>query len=186
MATMTRRTALAAALLTAGAALAGCQSTKATSTTDMSPNDLSFVTDAFNIIEFDRQECTLAQTQAKNPEVRALAAQLLQQANEFDTRLRPLAASAGVKPPTVLRTDLRVRSARLRLQQGPDFDRSFVEDQIVSHQDTLNLQEMMAGTPASNPALQALSQQGNDILRANLARLHELQATMMAAAPRRR
>jgi len=179
MATFTRRAALTAAALATGAALAGCQTARPTSSSgDMNPDDLDFVTNAFNIIEFDRQECTIAQTQARTPEIRALAAQLLQQANDFDARLRPIAASAGIKPPTVLRTDLRVRAGRLRLGQGLDFDRAFIDDQIVSHQDALNLQEAMTSTSGSNPQLQALSRQGTDIIRTNLAKLHELQGKM--------
>ena len=181
MTTMTRRAALLMSPL-AAAALAGCQTTQASSTSsagDMSPTDLDFVTNAFNIIEFDRQECTLAQTQARSPEVRAIAAKLLSDANTFDMQLRPIAADAGIKPPTILRTDLRVRAARLRLSQGTDFDRSFVEDQIVSHQDSLNMQDMMMHTPGTNAKLAALSQQGYALIRQNLEKLQDLQRTLM-------
>jgi len=179
MATFTRRAALTTAVLAAGTALAGCQSARPTSSSgDMSPDDLDFVANAYNIIEFDRQECVIAQTQARTPEVRALAAQLLQQANDFDERLRPIAASAGIKPPAVLRTDLRVRAGRLRLGQGLDFDRAFIDDQIVSHQDALNLQEMVVSSPGTNPQLQALSRQGTETIRTNLAKLQELQGRM--------
>ncbi len=179
MATLTRRAALATLALASGG-LAGCQTTarSITASGDMNSDDLDFVTNAFNIIEFDRQECTLAQTQARTPEVRAIAVQFLQQANEFDARLRPIAASAGIKPPTVLRTDLRVRAGRLRLGQGLDFDRAFIEDQIVSHQDTLNLQETVMANPGTNPQLQALSRQGTDLIRTNLTKLQDLQARM--------
>jgi len=174
-----RRAVLAGLSITSVAALAGCQSSKSMSKSNMNQDDLDFVTDAFNIIEFDRQECTLAQTQSKTPEVRALAADLLQQANDFDMRLRPIAAEAGIKPPTVLRTDLRVRAARIRLGQGADFDRSFIDDQIVSHQDALNMQEAMVDTSNSNPEIKALSRQGYDIVKSNLARLHALQRKLM-------
>lgn len=161
--------------------IAGCQSSKSTSTSNMNQDDLNFVTDAFNIIEFDRQECTLAQAQSKRPEIRALATDLLQQANDFDMRLRPIAAEAGIKPPSVLRSDLRVRAARIRLGQGADFDRSFIDDQIVSHQDSLNMQEMAVGTPDSNPQIRELAQQGYNIVKTNLARLHDLQRKLMLA-----
>ncbi len=184
MTQMTRRAALMLAPLAAGAALAGCQATKATATSsagDMSPSDLDFVTNAFNIIEFDRQECTLAQTQARTPDIRALATKLLNEANDFDAALLPIAAEAGIKPPTVLRTDLRIRAGRLRLGQGLDFDRAFLDDQISSHQDTLNLQEMMMQTPGANPKLSALSQKGNQIVRANLDLLRAQQRKMMLA-----
>lgn len=176
MMTMTRRAAMFSAV---GALLAGCEMSHSTSTGDTNPNDIDFVTNAFNIIQFDREECTLAETRAKNPDVRSLAAQLLQQANDFDARLRPIAASAGISPPTVLRTDLRIRVVNLRLNQGVDFDRPFVEDQIVSHQDALNLQQSMMDTQGGNPQLQALARDGTSILRTNLAKLQNLQRKMM-------
>jgi predicted outer membrane protein len=137
MATITRRAGI---ILAAVSTLTACGTTHSTSSGDMNPSDLEFVAGAFNIIQFDRQECTLAQTEARAPEIRSLAAQLLHQANDFDAQLRPIAASAGIKPPTDLRTDLRIRLGHLRLNQGLDFDRSFLEDQITSHQDALNMQ----------------------------------------------
>src|SRR5579871_4890254 len=119
---MTRRLAI---LTATGAVLAGCDTSHSHSPTDMSSADLDFVTAAFDIIEFDWQECALAATQAKSPAVRALAAQFLQEANAFDARLRAITAADDVQPPTVLRTDLRIRVAHLRLNQGLDFDRNF-------------------------------------------------------------
>lgn len=182
MPNMTRRAALGLLPLGAVVALAGCQTSTASVTSssgDMSATDLDFVTNAYNIIEFDRQECTIAQTASKNPAVRAIAAKLLQDANTFDSQLTPIAASAGIKAPTILRTDLRIRAARLRLGQGPDFDRAFIDDQIVSHQDTLNLQSMMMDAPGGNAKLADLSRRGYDLVKANLAELQKLQRSMM-------
>ncbi len=172
---LTRRLAI---LIATGAALAGCDTTSSHSPTDMSSADLDFVTAAFNIIEFDRQECTLAATQAKSPAVRALAAQFLQQANAFDMRLRSITEAANVQPPTVLRTDLRVRVAHLRLNQGLDFDRSFIEDQIASHTDALDMQDRMSHTQGAHPQLQALAKEGLELLRENLGKLRVLQAQL--------
>jgi predicted outer membrane protein len=179
MATMMRRAALT---LATGGVLAACESTRSRSSSDMSASDLEFVTNAFNIIEFDLQECTLAQTQAESPEVRAIAAQLLQDALNFKARAAPVAASAGISPPTALRPDLRVRIAHLRLNQGLDFDKTFIEDQIFSHQDALNMQEMVANTPG-NPQIAVLSREGTSIVRANLAKLRALQRKMMLRSP---
>jgi predicted outer membrane protein len=181
MQTITRRAALSAALLTAGAALAGCETTKSTASAsgDMSPDDLEFVTNAFNIIEFDRQECTIAQAQATTPQVRSLAVDFLKEANDFDAQLRPIAAASGITPPNILRTDLKVRAARLRLGQGLEFDKSFIEDQIVSHQDAINMQQTMMDTPGGNAKLRELSRKGNVILARNLARLREVQKTLI-------
>ena len=174
----THRALLMLLTVAGSAALAGCQTSQATSASSsgsMSRADLDFITSASDIIRFDRDECTVAQTQARSPRVRELATKLLAEANEFDARLQPIAAAAGIKPPNVLPSTLRIRAARLRLGQGVDFDRSFLADQIVSHQDALNLQETEAAVAASNPQLVELSNQGKDLVRANLQTLEALQ-----------
>ena len=179
----TRRTILLMSALTM--LLPGCQTTQATASSssgDMSAADLDFVTNASNIIRFDREECGLAQTQAKSPEVRALAAKLLADANRFDAELQPIAMQAGIKPATVLPSTLRIRAGRLRLGQGARFDEAFLADQIASHQDAVDLQESVMASEGSNPALRALAQRGDALVRSNLEQLQALQRRLMAAA----
>ena len=167
------------------ALLAACQTSIATpssASAGVTPAEIDFVTNASAIISFDRDECGLAQAQAKSPEVRAIAAKLLADANQFDEDLRPVAAQSGIKLATILPTTLRNRAARLRLGQGSQFDQSFIADQIASHQDALNLTESVIGTPSSNPSLAALSKQGDALVRANLEQLLALQRRMNRAA----
>ena len=165
---ITRATAALGLLL-----IAGCQTSTATPTgSSANPADLQFGTNAAQIIHFDQEECTLAQTQAKNPEVRALAAQLLQEANDFQAKLVPAAASAGITLPDTLDDMRRVRVGHMRLQNGLDFDRTFVDDQIASHQDAV---DMMEAVPASDSsALAQLARQGNALITANLRKLQDL------------
>ena len=183
--TTTRRAAMLLPLLGGAAALAGCQATQASASSpagDMSGSDLEFVTNAFDIIAFDRDECTIAQTQARSPEVRAVAAKLLAEANQFDAELRPVAAESGIKPPTVLPSRLRIRAARLRLGQGQEFDRAFLADQIASHQDILNFQYVVLNSTTSNPKLAELSKRGDALVRTNLAQLQALQGQLPRSA----
>lgn len=176
---MNRRVALA--MILPASVLAACQTTATSSSSrgDMNPSDLDFVTNAQNIIEFDREECTAAETQARSPEVRALAAKLLADANAFDAKLQPILLEAGITPPRQLRSDLRIRLTHMRLQQGLDFDRSFLDDQIATYQEIINRQEAMSGTPGMNPRIIALANEGAEILRRNLGELRSLQRTMM-------
>ena len=182
MTQFSRRAALSL-VLPAALALAGCQTqTRATATRDsgdINDADLDFVANAQNIIVFDREECVLAQTQARTPEVRALAAKLLADANAFDARLQPILRETGIKPPDVLRSDLRVRLGRMRLDRGLDFDRTFVNDQIQTHEELINRQEMMASGPTMNPKITELAKAGAEILKRNLAELRALQRRMM-------
>lgn len=173
---------LAAALL-----LAACGQNAQSHSTDATANpaEVQFTTNAYQIIEFDRQEGALAQTEAKDPEVKALAQQLTAQADEFAARLAPAAAQANITPPRVLRNDLRVRLGHMRLQQGLDFDRAYVADQIASHEEVLRMEDVM-GNEGVSPQYTALMQQGNGLLRTNLERLRALQAKMTRNAPTRR
>lgn len=139
------------------------------------PAEVQFTTNAYQIIEFDRQEGALAQTQAKNPRVKALAQQLTGQANEFADQLAPTAAAASITPPRVLRDDLRVRLGHMRLQQGLDFDRTYLADQIASHEEVLRMEGGMSNEGVS-PQFANLMQQGNGLLQTNLDKLQALQA----------
>ena len=160
MITISRLWAAAALLL-----LAACnnQNAKPISGT-ANPAEVRFTTDAYQIIEFDRQEGALAKTQARSPAVKAISDQLTSQANEFAARLAP----------SILREDLRVRLAHMRLQQGLDFDRTYVGDQIASHEELLRMQGGM-NEGAVSPQFATLMRQGTDLVRENLDKLRALQ-----------
>ena len=173
MSTFTRTLPAVGALLL----LAACQTptAKTTAGSSANPAEVNFVTNAFQIIEFDRQEGKLAQTQARNPRVKALAQQLTDEANGFAGRLTPVAAEAGITPPTELRNDLRVRLGHMQLQQGQAFDRTYIDDQIASHEEEVMMQDSMSGAGV-RPSIAALRDQGQDIIRRNLDTLRSLQA----------
>lgn len=157
--------------------LAACQTPVATTSaagTTASPGEINFTTNAYQIIQFDREESKLAQTQAKNPKVKALAAQFMQQAEDFAAKLGPLAAQSGISPPTELRNDLRVRLSHMRLQSGQDFDRTWVSDQIASHEEETMMQDQMMSAPVS-PQYGAVIKQGQALVGQNLETLRQLQ-----------
>jgi predicted outer membrane protein len=159
--------------------LAACQSPVAqpAAASSASPTEVAFTTNAFQIIEFDRQEGKLAQTQARNPRVKALAQQFTNEANDFAAQLTPLAANAGIKPPAVLRNDLRVRLGHMQLQQGLDFDRTYIADQIASHEEEVLMQDSV-GTGDISPPFANLMQKGQSLIRRNLDTLRALQAEL--------
>jgi predicted outer membrane protein len=173
---LTRRTVLALAMPGALLAVAGCGET-ATSATggDINPAGLEFVTEAYNIVTFDREECSLAPTYAHTPAVKEIAAKLLEGANLFAAKLDRIMKAWGINPPTELRSDLRVRLYHIRLNHGLDFDRSFLWDQIFSHREALHRLEMLLSTPGQNPQLVALVKDRDERLRQNLAALRAIQ-----------
>ena len=169
----TSRLGAAAALLL----LAACQNQNAkpiSSDVSANPAEVRFTTNAYQIIEFDRQEGALARTQAQSPAVKAISEQLTSQANEFASRLAPTAAAASIKPPSILRNDLRVRLGHMRLQQGRHFDRTYAGDQIASHEELLRMQGGM-NEGAVSPQFATLMRQGTALVQENLEKLRALQ-----------
>ncbi|MBV8612348.1 MAG: DUF4142 domain-containing protein, partial [Acetobacteraceae bacterium] len=104
-----------------------------------------------------------------------IAAKLLNDANAFAAKLDPIIKAHGIELPNELRSDLRIRLLHIRLNRGLDFDRSFIDDQIASHQEALDRHEMLMGTPGQNPQLVALAKAGAEVLRQNLAALRAIQ-----------
>ena len=155
--------------------LAACNNQNARPTSGAAnPAEVQFTTDAYQIIEFDRQEGALARTQAQSPAVKAISEQLTSQANKFASRLAPTAAAASIRPPFILREDLRVRLGHMRLQQGLDFDRTYVGDQIASHEELLRMQGGMT-EGAVSPQFATLMREGTTLVRENLEQLRALQ-----------
>lgn len=164
-------------ILTAAAALlslAACQSPTAQSTSGAAhPAEVAFVTNAYQIIKFDRELGDLAKTEAKDPRVRALAERLVDEANQFASRLDPVAASAGIKPPGILRDDLRVRLGHMRLEHGLDFDRTYLDDEIASHEEALREENAMM-TQEAGSRFATLAEHGEVLLKMNLEALRAL------------
>jgi putative membrane protein len=156
--------------------LTACQSSTATSTAGASSGDVEFVTNAYQLITFDRQEGELAQ--AMDPQVRALSAKMVDDANRLAERLAPIAAAEGIQQPNILDYGRRVRLSHMRLQHGLDFDEAYINDQIASHQEALSMHEMMTSSQGS-PQLRALAEQAKPLVRENLAQLQAIQRKMM-------
>jgi predicted outer membrane protein len=172
---VTRRTVLALPMPAALLTLAGCKSTTATSVGDMNPADLDFVTNGYNLIQFDIQESELAQTYAKSQAVKDIATRLLADAHLAQEKFDPVIKAAGITLPSELRSDLRIRLFHIRRDSGLDFDRSFVDDQIASHVEFQDRYNMMEDTPGQNSQLVALAAQARPYLVKNLADLRAIQ-----------
>lgn len=151
MNTVARYAALAAFVLS----VAGCKGAAADGLAWPSYDD--FADQASNIDAFDREECRLAQTRARSPQVRALAAQMLARIDGQGSGARTV--------PDALTAELRVRAYRLRFAQGGEFDAAFVADQIYSRE-------------------RALASRDSPPLRAELARLRDADGVAVAEASR--
>jgi len=180
---LTRRTALGLAMPATMLALAGCKVTTATSMGDMNQADLDFVTNGWNLVHFNIAESELAQSYATTPAVREFAAKLLADSHLAQQAFDPVIQELGITPPSELRSDLRIRLLHIRLDHGLDFDRSFIDDQLASHEEFLSRYDMMKNTPGQNPKLLALIARATPRFQSNLNTLRELQRMMPPAGP---
>ncbi|HTR17712.1 MAG TPA: DUF4142 domain-containing protein [Acetobacteraceae bacterium] len=160
--------------------LAGCESPVAQPGPDANPYDAEFITNAEQIIMFDRAEGELAETQAESVEIRNFALDLVRQANEVDAQIKPVAKQLGIRLPDVLRYDLRVRLGHMRYQHGLDFDRTYVDDQVASHVEWFRMAEAMPASGASEP-IKTIAAESSTIIKRNTDRLLVLQRKMMIA-----
>jgi predicted outer membrane protein len=168
--------------LLASLALAGCGREEATAPAQahVSSYDLSFITNLYNVVEFDRQVIGQELARTPDPRVAALARDLLREANDMDAKVRPIAEREGIVPPDTVsfrqRADLQTRIASVMGTGTYDFDEEFLTDEIDSHVEALQRVKDMAAEPAGNPELKALSEQAAGLLQTNLDRLRALQA----------
>ena len=166
--------------------LAGCASPNATAPagSTASATDVGFVTNLYNVVDFDHE--VIDQVLAKNPDPRvaSLARDFMAQGNELEARVSPIAAREGILPPQgqrfVQRADLQSRIASVTGNSPINFDQEFLADEVYSHEQALKSARAMSQQTDGNPQLMAISQEATGVLQANLSSLNKLQAQIVA------
>ncbi|GAN77158.1 hypothetical protein Asru_0242_05 [Acidisphaera rubrifaciens HS-AP3] len=178
---VSRRNIIAFAPMAAMAVvIAGCNRTHSTTppgipSQQVNQADLDFITNAYNVIHFDMELCTMAQTRARDPRVKAMADKILANATAFRAKVKPIADAKGIIPPDVLRNDLRIRLGHARRTEGVDFDRVFLADEIATHQEAIERAEDEDQVAGADPQLKQFAAEGLDLLKTNLGQLIALQ-----------
>jgi putative membrane protein len=165
-----------------GGATAGMSGASAMAGGNLSDAQIAGVLDAVNLGEV--QQAHLAQEKATEPAVRNYANAMMnghqaaarQQAEVLDQR--------GIAPQeTDLSRQLRQQSQqeeqRLSQLEGPAFDRAYIQAQIRSHQDALNLIDQQLLPNASDPAYRAYLEQLRGHLQQHLSQAQQVQSAAM-------
>jgi predicted outer membrane protein len=157
--------------------LAGCESPVAVSANGpANPADLAVVTQAQQVIMFNRALGKFAESDSERPEVRALAQDLVRQADALDAQLEPVTRQMNIRNPNVLRRDLRIRLGHVIYQHGLDFDETYLEDQVASHERAL--EELNKAVSATSAPLSPVATQSRDTIARSTERLKALQHEM--------
>jgi putative membrane protein len=81
----------------------------------------------------------LAQQRGKSPHVVSFGAMMAKDHNSANLKLRELATANHVDLPSAVSADQAAKKAKLAGLTGDDFDRAYIEWQILSHKDTIAL-----------------------------------------------
>jgi putative membrane protein len=146
---MSRRLALAAALLISAVGIAACQSSEKAATTvqsaaqaqatpSLSTTDANFINTVgaggIAEVQFGR----LAQTQATRTDVRAFAAQMVTDHTAAGNELAALAQQKQMTPPSDMDLNHKAKYDQLSKTAGTEFDRVYIEGQVQDHTAVVN------------------------------------------------
>ena len=165
----------------AAIAIVGCRRQEASApyiSQTIGEGDVRFITDAYNLTMFDRDEGMLAPARTRNPAVLDMASYLARTGTHYQDLIRPAAARKGIEPPQVLDPKLQGRLGHTQQLDGVAFDRAYVDDQIYSHQTIFDRASELVGT-TQDPDLNRLLRESLGQLQRSLERLHVLQDRMV-------
>jgi putative membrane protein len=151
----------------------------------MSDGQIAAYLSAANKAEIESSE--LATTRAKSPEVKKLAAEIIKDHKAADQQAAALLPKAGIKPEqSAMVTSLGDRAKttidQLKILKGADFDRAYVDAQIMMHQDVIEAFDQRLMVAAHNEDLKIVMSNVRPKLQAHLDLAQRLQAMMAAGA----
>jgi putative membrane protein len=112
-----------------------------------------FIKKAARSDEFERQEGRLAETRAHNPQVRKFAAMMVSAHTKTTEGLKAAIRKAGMTPPPPppLTDDQMHMMADLKGMHGADFDKTYIDQQVQAHQETLGVVQGYADNGQPGP-----------------------------------
>jgi putative membrane protein len=136
------------------------------SSSNLSAQDASFLSEAQTLGAAEVQEAKLATTNASDPGISVFATWMNTDHTVMNALLQQVAQQYGVQPAP---PDSQEQGELLQLQSlsGTQFDNSYAADQVHGHQATLSLFEQEASM-GQNPEVKALAEQAVPILQAHL------------------
>ncbi len=135
-----------------------------------------YVTMAAQSDAYERQAGMLALDASGNAQVQSFARMMVQDHATSSAQLSDAARAAGLTPPpTMLRPDQQRMLADLRRASGPDFDRTYMTQQVVAHQQALRIHSAYAEN-GDNPMLKAAAAMIAPVVRHHLDMAQMIQA----------
>lgn len=149
----------------------------------MSDGQIAAYLAAANRAEIESSE--LAATRSKNPEVKKLAAMIIKDHKAADQQAAATLPKAGVvaeenEAATSVRDKARTTVEQLKTLKGAEFDRAYVDAQIMMHQEVIDAFDQRLMVAAHSDQLKVLMSSVRPRLQAHLDLAQRLQATLAA------
>jgi putative membrane protein len=151
-------------------ALTACATTAtAPASSSLSDQDLSFLTSAYQLINFDLAECAVIQKVGASASVERVAQQVCADAQHYQPLVAQQAASHGVTLPNTLPYHLKAELVQLTYNPA-DINAAYLRSQISSHEDSLAIFRDEAANGV-DPSLKQTAIDTIPVVQANLDRL---------------
>ena len=142
----------------------------------MPPQDFAMAAEGSDTYEI--QAARDAAAQSHDPRVQAFARRMIQDHMRLSERLRQSAAASGLTPPPMALDDTGQKLlAQLQSLRGPDFDKAYAHQQVLSHQMALVVEQGYAEHGADANLRQA-ARSALPVIQRHLRSAQELQASL--------
>ncbi|GMA13895.1 hypothetical protein GCM10025871_02260 [Deinococcus metallilatus] len=147
----------------------------------LSSTDTCFIQQAAMSDMFEIQSSQVAESRASSANIKSFAKQMIQDHTKASQALKSVASKLGATVPTTLSGPKTQILTTLRGQQGNTFDRTYIDAQVMAHEQAVNLfRDYIAWSLRSggNASLRAHATQTLPVLREHLQRAMNLQKAM--------
>ena len=132
---------------------------------------------------FEIESSRLALSMSQNPAIRSFAQMLINDHTRMSNQLIAAAQSAGLPPPPQQMLPHHMEMLQRLQAAGPaGFDRAYKAEQIMAHQEALNLHRTYAAE-GDVPPLQTVAAQAVPVIEAHLAHAQQLPEHMPMQEP---
>lgn len=144
-----------------------------------SSDAMTYVTAAGQSDQFEVQEGKMAESMAKSSKVRAFGRRMVKDHTDSTQQVMAAARASGMPPmaPPPLTADQQQMIAQLQSTSGADFDRTYVQQQMQSHQQALAVQQGYAQN-GSDPNLKTVAGKIVPVVEHHIQMLQGLQSGM--------
>ncbi len=158
----------------------GMNSTSGMGSSQASSMDKTFLMKATQGSNFEIQTAQLALQKSNNDQVKQFAQMMIDDHNKLNDQMKPVAAEAGVQPPTGISAKDQKIYDKLQGMSGTAFDKAYMQVMVADHKEDLKEFKLEASNGQLASEKSAASQ-GSQVVDMHLQKAEQIQKTMQAS-----